>query len=245
MSSKPIAIIPARGGSKGIPRKNIRPLLGRPLIEWTIEVALRAELFERVITSTDDPEIAAIARAAGSEVPFLRPPELATDTASTASAVRHVLLQLLQSSRLNAEHVFILEPTSPCRRVFHLQGALELLLSTGADSLASVSPVPHHYRPDKQLTLSLDDELCGANGTPVKDMIHRRQELKTTYAFDGIVFACKRELPLSEPATIWGTRVAGYRTDPMYAFDLDRPEDWPAAESRLREILSQEMAAAL
>jgi CMP-N,N'-diacetyllegionaminic acid synthase len=245
VNGKPIAIIPARGGSKGIPRKNIRPLLGRPLIEWTVEVALRSELFERVITSTDDPEIAAIARAAGSEVPFLRPRDLATDTASTASAVRHALLTLMQSSRLDAEYVFILEPTSPCRRVFHLHGAHELLLATGADSLATVSPVPHHFSLEKQLTLSSDHALYGANGTQVKDMIHRRQDLSTTYAFDGIVFACRPELPLSEPATIWGVHVVGYPTDPKYALDLDRPEDWPSAELRLQEILSQQMAAAL
>lgn len=231
-----LVVIPARGSSRGIPRKNARPFLGRPLLAWAVEAACESGVADRVVVSTDDEELAEIGRAAGAEVPFLRPAELATDDAPTAPAIAHAVEQLGWSGR----HVVILEPTSPARRPFHLREAVGLLARTGADSLASVSPIPHHFVPSKALALLPDGTIEGVTGTPIVEMRHARQDLEQVFAFDGVVFACRTELLRRAPATIWGERVLGYRVDRRYAIDLDEPDDWEPAEARLRKILEDE-----
>jgi CMP-N,N'-diacetyllegionaminic acid synthase len=231
-----LAVIPARAGSKGIPRKNVRPFLGKPLLVWAVEVALASEVFDRVVVSTDEEEIAELGRSAGAEAPFLRPPELAADETPTAPVVRHALDELGESPK----HVLVVEPTSPARQPFHLREAADLLVASGADSVASVSAVPHHFDPAKQLRLAADGTIAGQDGTPVAELSHRRQELSTLYAFDGIVFGCRAELVRRDPPTLWGERVVGYVVDPRYAIDLDRREDWAAAEARVRDLLAAE-----
>lgn len=229
-----LAVVPARGGSKGIPRKNVRPFLGRPLIAWTIEAGLESGV--RVVVSTDDEEIADVARSCGAEVPFMRPAELAGDDVPTAPVVRHALEQAGGSP----EHVLVLEPTAPARRARHVREAIELLDLTGSDSVAGVSEVPYHHTAEKQLRLGGDGSLASLDGRAVSAMHHRRQDVEPTYAFNGLVWGCRREVLLREPPTLWGDRVVGYVVDPRYAIDLDRPEDWTAAEVRVRELLAEE-----
>src|SRR5579885_499275 len=128
-----LGVIPARGGSKGIPRKNIRLLHGRPLLSYTAEAALSARLLSRVILSTDDEEVAEVGRRCGLEVPFLRPPELATAGAPTLPVVQPAGRALAQNGgRLGA--VWLLRPTKPLRRPEHIDGCIELLVKSGADS---------------------------------------------------------------------------------------------------------------
>lgn len=227
-----LALIPARGGSKGIPRKNARAFLGRPLVAWAVDAALASGICDRVVVSTDDEELAAISREAGAEVPFLRPPELAGDEVGTAAVAHHALDALVW----DAEQVLVLEPTSPARRPVHVRDAALLLARPQVDSVASVSAVPHHHVPSKVLRLSESGTLEGADGTPIAEMIHRRQDLETLYAFNGIVFGCRVELLHRDPPTLWGGRVAAHVVDPRYAIDLDRPEDWAPAEARVREL---------
>ena len=124
-----MAVVPARGASKGIPRKNVKPFLGRPLLVWTVEAALESGVGP-VLVSTEDEEIAAVARSAGAEV-VERPAELAGDEVPTAPAVR----QAVESHP--SEFVVVLEPTAPARRAFHISEALDLLESSGADSVAA------------------------------------------------------------------------------------------------------------
>lgn len=233
-----LALIPARGGSKGIPGKNIRPFLGRPLLAWTAEVARSSGVFDRVILSTEEPEIAEIGRSLGLEVPFLRPAELATDTAPTSAVVRHAVQWLAERESWKPRWVMVLEPTSPARRAVHIVEAAALLERSGADSLASVSEVPHHYVTPKVLELRADGSLVGAEGLALKDMVHRRQELPKQYALNGLLYACKAECVLKDPPSLWGERVVGYVVDSRYAVDLDRPEDWGPAEARVRDILA-------
>ena len=120
---KILAVIPARGGSKGLPRKNLLPLGDRPLICWTIAAALAAKRITRVIVSTDDREIAAAAAACGCEVPFLRPPQLATDTAGSADVMRHAVDSLEE----DYDWLMLLQPTSPFRTADHIDGLAALL----------------------------------------------------------------------------------------------------------------------
>ncbi len=122
-----VAIIPARGGSKGLPGKNIRMLAGKPLLAYSIEAAKRCPLIDRVIVSTDDEEIAAVARQHGAEVPFLRPAELATDEATTESVLRHALLWLEEKEKISVEIVVFLQPTDIFRKSWMLEEVVRRL----------------------------------------------------------------------------------------------------------------------
>jgi CMP-N-acetylneuraminic acid synthetase len=224
-----VVVIPARGASKGIPRKNVKPFLGRPLLAWTVETALETGVGP-VVVSTEDDEVAEVARAAGAEV-VRRPVELAGDEVPTAPAVRHAVESLDEAPRF----VLVLEPTAPARQPLHVRGALELLESSGADSVATISEVPYHHVAEKQLRVGPDGSLAALDGRPVAAMTHRRQEVEPVYAFNGLVWGCRAEVLAGD--TLWGERVVGYIVDPRYAIDLDRPEDWEPAEARVRELL--------
>lgn len=234
-----LAVIPARGGSKSIPRKNTKEFLGKPLLAWTVEVAKESGLFDRVILSTENEGIAEIGRAYGVEVPFLRPMELAEDTTLTGPVIQHAVMWLKRHDGWFPDFVMVLEPTSPARKALHILEAANLLVESGAESVASISEIPQHYNPLKVLTLRNDRAICGFDGTHIKDMIHRRQDLPTYYAFCGIVFGCKTSVVLLEPRTLWGDRVVGYVVDKRYDLDIDTPEDWVIAEARMRDILQQ------
>lgn len=238
-----LGLIPARGGSKGIPRKNIRTFIDRPLIAWTIEAARQSGVCDRVLVSTDDDEIARVARRFGADVPFLRPAALAGDEVLTAPVIRHAVEWLAAQGAPVPDWVFVLEPTAPSRRFWHLQQAAKLLEREQGDSLASVSRVPQHYVPSKQLTLKADGTLTGVDGSAIRYMIHRRQELPASYAFNGLLFACRSGVLRQEPPTLWGERVLAYVTDEQYTVDLDDPEQWPAAEARVRRLLEEERSA--
>ena len=141
-----LGLIPARGGSKGIPRKNARLLAGRPLLDYTAEAALKARRLSRVILSTEDPEIAEIGRRCGLDVPFLRPPELARDDTPTLPVVQHALRWLEErGERFSA--VCLLQPTSPLRTAEHIDACIELLEKDGADAVVTVLRVPPEHNP--------------------------------------------------------------------------------------------------
>jgi N-acylneuraminate cytidylyltransferase len=138
-----LAIIPARGGSKGIPRKNLRELHGRPLIEWTIRSALAAKRLGRVVVSTDDGEITEVSRRAGADVPFRRPAELALDATPTEPVMLHALDEL-ERLGYRPDAVVLLQPTSPARRPGSIDAAIELLDTARADSVVGVCE-NHHF----------------------------------------------------------------------------------------------------
>ncbi len=137
-----VAIIPARGGSKGLPRKNIRPLLGKPLIAYTIEAARQCPLVDRVVVSTDDPEIAAVAAQWGAEVPFLRPAELATDEATTESVLKHAV-EWLDARGCPIDIVVFLQPTDLFRKRWMIEDAVRALLEDPALESAFVATLDH------------------------------------------------------------------------------------------------------
>lgn len=185
--SEILALIPARGGSKGIPRKNLVPVAGKPLIAYSIEHALRSKRITRTIVSTDDAEIADVARQLGAEVPFMRPAEYATDLATDFEVFDHALRALRDQSGYEPELVVQLRPTTPVRDSVVIDRAIELLLATPqADSLKSLSP--SKFSPYKLWVLEKDgakpllelDELPEAHSMP-------RQILPTVYAGNGYV----------------------------------------------------------
>lgn len=214
-----IAVIPARGGSKGIPGKNLRPLGGKPLIVWTIEAARKSKLVDRVIVSTDDEKIAAVAVRCGAEV-VRRPPELARDDSPSEDALRHVIEHFEGGEEISGPVVF-LQATSPFRADDDIDRALTLFRDTGADSLLSV--VPSH---------AFLWEEHGGEARPVSHDYRqrkRRQEMKSQYRENGSIYIFKPALLLSEGRRLGG-KVVLYRMSEDAGVDIDSELDFMAAE---------------
>lgn len=216
------AVILARGGSKRLPRKNILPLAGKPVIAYAIEAARGAASLARTIVSTDDPEIAQVAAAQGAEVPFLRPAEFAQDHSPPAAALAHAA-DWLDRNGTPADAVVLLQATSPLRRSAHIDGAVALFQETGADTVTSVSAAPAHpywcWRPDGRL---LQPFFSAAH------IAMQRHELPPALIENGAVYVVRR--PLLAAGTLYGAKVAGYPIDGIAALDIDTAEDFAYAE---------------
>ncbi|HLE57406.1 MAG TPA: acylneuraminate cytidylyltransferase family protein, partial [Rhodothermia bacterium] len=144
-STRVLAVIPARGGSKGVPRKNLVQLCGRPLIAYTIEAGLSAKSVSRLVVSTEDEEIASVARSLGADVPFIRPATLATDAAQSLPVVQHAVQAVEEFEGAPYEVIVMLQPTTPLRTADDIDSAVTLLLESGADSVVSVVDVGGHH----------------------------------------------------------------------------------------------------
>jgi N-acylneuraminate cytidylyltransferase len=150
---KVLGIIPARGGSKGIPGKNIRPLGGKPLLAWTAEAARRSTLLTRLILSSDSEEIIDVAKGCGVEVPFVRPESLARDDTPALPVVQHAVRHMSEQEDFVPDIIVLLQPTSPLRRTIHIDESLQRLMSSDADSIVSVVKAHHNYTPDSEMIL--------------------------------------------------------------------------------------------
>lgn len=219
-----LALIPARGGSKGIPRKNIRPFCGKPLLQWSIDVALAAPSVERVVVSTDDLEIAEIARACGAEVPFLRPPELASDTAPGIAPALHVLRQLPDVS-----HLLLLQPTSPLRQVDDVEATIALSRKTGNDAIVSVTTCSKH--PAWMYALSPEQVIM-----PILDIQDAsiRQQLPPAYVLNGALYFASRSFLEYEKKFLTSSTL-GYVMPPERSVDIDTLLDWQWGEFLMQQ----------
>ncbi len=237
---KILGVITARGGSKSIPRKNIRELAGKPLIAWTIEAAKESGVFDRIILSTDDPEIAEVGRKWGIDVPFMRPAELAEDTTPHLPVMQHAVTWLKEQEGYEPDFVAILQPTAPLRQAFHLREAVELLRKTGADSVVSMVEIPGHFSP--YWAVEVDENGLGTllvSGEPIKKRIPRRQSLPKAYAHSGAIYLFRTGL-LFDPAepNFYGDKVAAYVMEDKYNVNIDGPEDWERAEIAVKKLSS-------
>jgi N-acylneuraminate cytidylyltransferase len=225
-----LAVVPARGGSKGIPRKNLQLLGGKPLVAHAVGVGLAAQLVTRVLCSTDDEDIAAAARAAGAEVPFLRPEELARDNSEDWPVFVHTLNWLEQAEGYRPDLIVNLRPTSPLRLPSHVDGAIRLLLDTGADSVKAVCLARQHPHkmwlrsPDGCIEPYLKTPMRLARGPDVP-----RAELDDIYWQNGVVDVTRREV-IFEQRVMIGARVAGLVTELADSIDIDTPVDLALAE---------------
>jgi len=183
-----LAIVPARGGSKGLPGKNGRPLLGKPLLAWPVSAARSAHCIDRIIVSTDDESLAAIARAAGAEVPFMRPPELAGDRASSAEVVIHALDALAESGD-SFGYVVLLEPTSPLTEGSDIDAALSRLHGARdrADAIVGIVRLETEH-PAFSVSMSGDGAISPLAGDGFESL-PRRQELTPAYRLEGSLYA--------------------------------------------------------
>lgn len=236
-----LGIIPARGGSKSVPRKNLHPLLGRPLIAWSIESAREARSLDRVIVSTDDPEIAQVAKRYGAEVPFFRPVVLAADDTPDLPVFQHALRTLREAEGYVPEAVVHLRPTQPLRAAAEIDEAVELWVRTGADSVKSVRAVIEHpfkmYRlTGESLAPYLETDERRRRGPDVP-----RQSLEPLYLSAGVVDVIRREI--LQVGSTEGRVVVPYFVDPSRYVNLDSARDFEMAEALMRSLAAEEKEA--
>jgi N-acylneuraminate cytidylyltransferase len=211
-----LAVIPARGGSKGVPRKNVRPLRGKPLIAWTIEAARHASLIDRLITTTEDPEILAVARQYGCETPFVRPRELAADDTPGMAPIRHALEQLP-----GYDYVVVLQPTSPLRTASDIDDAIRTCHGAGADACVSMTcaEAPPQWMYVKKDGVFVEPFLQGAEANV------RRQEMPTVLVLNGAVYVART--PWIEAGhNFLDGKVAVHEMPPERSLDIDTEWDW-------------------
>jgi CMP-N,N'-diacetyllegionaminic acid synthase len=223
-----LGLIPARAGSKGVPGKNVRLLAGKPLIQYTIESALAARRLARVVVTTESSDIAELARRLGAEVPFTRPEALARDESPMLPVVLHALAAL-EAAGDRFDAVCLLQPTCPLRRPEAIDGCIDLLERSGADSVVSVLDVPARYHPRWVFLEQGDGSLAPAIAGALPS---RRQDLPPARHRDGSIYVTGRTA-LLEHGTLYGARMLGWPMDPAQSVNIDDADDWARAERLL------------
>ena len=221
-----VALVPARGGSKGIPGKNLRMAGGKSLVRRAVESGLESRRVSRVLLSTDSETIAEEGRNAGAEVPFLRPEELAKDDTPSFAVVVHALEWLERNEGRLPDILVLLQPTAPLRQARHIDEALDLLVSSGARSVVSVTPVPGHHHPAWQFSIRSGALVSFMEGSKVPA---RRQDLEPTYTRNGAVYAAHVKAWL-EGGFVYGQGCVPYVMEPEDSVNVDGPEDLALAE---------------
>lgn len=228
---KILAVIPARGGSKSVPRKNIANVCGKPLIEYTINEALAVEEITDLVVSTDDDEIARIAISLGALVPFLRPAELSTDEALTAPAVRSCLLSMEQLRNFSYDYILLLQPTSPLRTKKHIKQAIQALDLYDCDSVISVCSVEgnHPFR----MKRVIGSRLINFIDQGFEDM-RPRQALPPVYIRNGAIYLCQRDTLILQESLV-GANPYALVMKPNESVNIDSPLDLELARILLRD----------
>jgi len=221
-----LGVIPARGGSKSVPRKNISLLLGRPLIAYTIAAAQNSQRLTRFLVSSDDEEIIAVAKKYGAPVPFVRPDNLATDQAPTLPVVQHAIQWLETEYNFRFDYVVLLQPTTPLRTAADIDAVIEKLVNTGADSVVSVCDVDA-YHPARMRRI-VGDQLVELPIKEPKEMA-RRQDLEPIYIRNGAVYAVRREVVMEQNSMI-GVISRPYVMPVEQSVNIDSPMDMLVAQ---------------
>lgn len=228
---KILGFIPARGGSKGIPGKNIKSLGGKSLLSYTAESAKASNLITRVILSSDDPGIITIAKEQGIEVPFKRPQELAGDTTTSLAVIQHAL-EFFKKRGEEYDAVCLLQPTTPFRSAGLIDQAIKKFTDGNFDSLLSVRVVPAEFNPHWTFEQK-DGKLEIATGE--KTIISRRQDLPKAYHRDGAIYITKTTV-LLEQNSLYGNYIGYIDTSGSPYVNIDDPEDWEEAERLLKSL---------
>ncbi len=223
MDHKILAVIPARGGSKRLPRKNILPFAGKPLIAWTIESAINSGIFDKIIVNTDDDEIATTALKYGAEIPFIRPQEIAVDTSSSIDVLIHTI-QWYKANDIEFTHVALLQPTSPLRSGIDIFNAWDLIIEKGAVSVISVCEVEHPI----QWTYNLD--ACGVMSSLFKDSDKRSQDYQKNYRLNGAIYIVNTNFLLEHRKILTSNDSVGYLMNREASVDIDDRLDFKFAE---------------
>jgi CMP-N-acetylneuraminic acid synthetase len=219
-----LGLIPARGGSKSIPRKNLTPLAGKSLVQRAFDCAVGSGVVDRVVLSTDDPEIADAARAFGLEVPFLRPAEFARDESPMMDVAVHALTTLAGSGYV-PDALLLLQPTSPLRRPEHIREAVALL--DGNDAVCSVYALPQGLCPHYLMKITDDGFLDFV--LPEGARITRRQDVPPAYKRDGTIFLTRTPVVVQQ-RSFYGRRCVPLLIAPDEVLNIDDPAEWAEAE---------------
>ena len=227
-----LAIIPARGGSKGLPNKNILPLGDHPLIAWSINAANKSKYVDRCIISTDEKNIALISKQYGGEVPFLRPPQLSSDTANS----KDVILHAIQTIKEKYNIIILLQPTSPLRNSIDIDKALELMEQKNANALVSMVSLKHPIEWTSRLTSDLH----------IPDLINfsskktRRQDFQERFELNGAIYISNSEAFINEETFITNETIA-YIMPPERSIDIDNKFDYDLATFLLKKNSDNKM----
>ena len=225
MKNKFLAIIPARGGSKRLPRKNVLDLCGKPLIAYSIEAGLQSKYIDKIVVSSDDEEILQISKKFGAET-IKRPDYLAGDTATTFDAIKHTIENLEKY-----EYIVLLQPTSPLRNSKHIDEAIELLKEKKASAVVSVCEMEH----SPLWSNTLDDTLSMNNFLKDEVLNKRSQDLEKYYRLNGAIYICKTELLLKEKSFFLKENIFAYIMDRKSSVDIDEEIDFKMAEFFLKQ----------
>ena len=223
-----LGLVPARGGSKGVPGKNVRVLGGHPLLAYTARAARDSGVLDRIVLSTDAPDIAALGRELGLDVPFVRPRDLAADDTPMLPVVNHAIAWLSETG-WQTEILVLLQPTSPLRQPSHIRQAVAMLRETGADSIVSVVELPRHLSPDYVMRL---DSGVLRPFLPEGARVARRQDARPAYSRDGTIYACWKKT-LEQFGDIYGADCRPLVIAAADSLSIDSPADWDQAERRL------------
>ena len=227
---KYLAVIPARGESKGLPGKNIKDLCGKPLIAWTIERSLKSKYIDRTIVSTDSKSIASISEEYGAEIPFLRPAEFATDTSTTFSVIKHAIEHFADNEQQIFDYIIILQPTSPLREIDDIDKMIEKLAASAQDfdSIISVGEVSEHPAIIKKLENDFVLPYCV--DLPITT---RRQDNTPAYFPYGIAYITKVSSFLEE-RTIYTKRCTYFKIKRYQNYDIDDIYDFLCTEQIMK-----------
>jgi len=226
-----LGLIPARGGSKGLPGKNIRPLLGKPLIAWTIQQALASKYLDKVIVSTEDEGIAEISKQYSAKVPFMRPKELATDEAGGIDVVLHTIRWMEENGK-SYDFLMLLQPTSPLRTSEDIDNAIELLFSKKAQTVISVCEVNHH----PYCSNTLPEDGCMKDFIEPEVMNKNRQELPVFYRLNGAIYLAYWDY-LKSQRSFFGKETFAYIMPKERSIDIDNEMDLKLAEILIEKEL--------
>jgi CMP-N,N'-diacetyllegionaminic acid synthase len=216
-----LAIIPARGGSKRLPRKNILELCGKPLIAWSIEAGQKSKYIDKVVVSSDDGEILDIAKKFEADV-LRRPNNLATDTSTTFDVIKHILDNIE-----GFDYIVLLQPTSPLRDENHIDMAIKLLQDKNADAVISVSETDHN----PLWSNTLDDSLSMKNFLKDEVLNKRSQDLKKYYRLNGGIYICETNKLLAQKSFFLKENIYAYKMDKQSSIDVDDETDFKIAET--------------
>ncbi len=224
-----LGLIPARGGSKCIPRKNIVELGGKPLLAYTAEAALRSEIIDRAVLSSDDDQIMEIGKKLGLEIPFKRPKDIAKDDTPSLPVIQHAI-EFLESSGWCPDLIIVLQPTSPLRNSKHIDESIKTFMSTNADSLVSVMECPHIFSPYSVMKLK--------NGflmpfIPKQEDNYQRQKKPRFFARNGAAIYIANYQLLMKDNRLLGPNLIPFVMDKISSIDIDDADDLFLAESVL------------
>jgi len=228
---KILAVVPARGGSKSVLRKNIALIAGKPLLAYTIEEALKVDAITDLVVSTDDEEIACVARSLGAQVPFIRPAELATDHAQSAPVLKHCLLELEARCGGRYDAVLMLQPTTPLRKAGHIIKAIDMLAANDCDSVVTVVSVGGHH--PFRMKRMVENRLINFIDQGFEDM-RPRQVLPLVYIRNGAVYLSRRHV-VAEQDQVVGVHSLGIEMDANESVNIDNHLDFKMAEILLNE----------